>query len=278
MNLSTRALGLTGDNLLVPGFVIEGTGTKRMLIRAVGPGLGDFGLEGFMEDPRLVLKQFVDPEWVDVQTSDDWGAADNAAEFDAVSTRLGAFPLAPGSRDAAVLAELGPGLYTAHVTGSSESAGGGIGVALVELYDVGEGSGEARLMNLSNRGYVGTGADIMIPGFVVSEEGPKTFLIRAVGPGLWCWALDGLLHDPRLTIYQRVEEAEVPILWCDNWGENGDATQVAQTAAQVGAFELTEGSADAAFVVTLAPGVYSVHAAGKDGGTGIGMVEIYVVE
>jgi hypothetical protein len=90
----------------------------------------------------------------------------------------------------------------------------------------------------------------------------------------------GVLTDPRLTVYRTdpatgVQEA---ILWNDNWGENGDAADIAAVAEQVGAFELESGSKDAAFVITLQPGVYTVHAAGADGRTGVALVELYLVD
>jgi hypothetical protein len=156
-------------------------------------------------------------------------------------------------------------------------------VAIVEIYDADDSpaTSPAKLVNISNRGYVGTGNDLMIPGFVVSNEGPKTFLVRAVGPTLGDFGVEGVLEDPRITIYRRVAgnpPTDEAILWNDNWGENGDAIDIASTAATLGAFPLTSGSNDAAFVVTLPPGIYTVHAAGVDGGTGTALVEIYLVE
>ena len=167
---------------------------------------------------------------------------------------------------------------------NSDTAGR-TGVAMVELYDADEGASTAQLVNLSNRGFVGSGANVMIPGFVVSSEGSKTLLVRAVGPALADWGLTGLLADPTMTVYRKVPgpnpgdpPVDEAILWGDNWGENGDAAYTAQIAQDIGAFALPADSNDAALVVTLPPGVYSVVARGAGGGTGTAMVEIYVVE
>lgn len=107
-------------------------------------------------------------------------------------------------------------------------------------------SSGTRLINIPNRGYVGTGNDLMIPGFVVSPEGPKTFLIRAVGPTLVNWGVTGVLSDPQLAIHRREVNSPTDqlILTNDNWGGNSDATDVAATASRVFAFALPGGSRD----------------------------------
>jgi hypothetical protein len=163
---------------------------------------------------------------------------------------------------------------------------GGTGVAIVELYDADEFTASppplanrSRLSNISNRGFVGTGGNIMIPGFVVSSDGAKTLLIRAVGPGLSQFGVSGVLADPELTIYFRPHSGgtDTQILAQDNWGDSTDAARTASVAAQVFAFPLTSGSKDAAFVVTLQPGIYTVQASGVGGTTGVALVEIYEV-
>jgi hypothetical protein len=276
MNLSTRALCLTGDDVLIPGFVVEGTGNKRLLMRAVGPELGPMGLLTFLPDPQMRLEQRQpDQTWLTLGQNDDWEGNANAADIAPQAALLGAFPLDPGSKSAALLMDVPAGIYTIVAGGK----GADTGVAIVELYDADPSSATARLVNISNRGYVGTGNDIMIPGFVVSEQGPKTFLVRAVGPTLAQW-LSGELSDPMLQIYGQPSAPgqEAPLLLTnDTWGENGDADTVRATAAALGAFPLYEGSADAAFVVTLPPGAYTVHARGVGGDTGIALVEVYLV-
>ncbi|MBE2213569.1 MAG: immunoglobulin domain-containing protein [Opitutaceae bacterium] len=270
LNLSTRALARTGDSL-IPGFVIEGSGTKRLLIRAVGPTLGRLGVPNPLADPRLVLKRFDagTNAYVDVLTNDDWGTASNAAEIMSTASSLNAFSLNAGSTDAAALVDLAPGRYTVVADGK----GGADGLSIVELYDADAGTPTARMVNISNRGYVGVGGEIMIPGFVVSSEGSRTFLIRAVGPSLARFGVTGVLANPQLTVFRGAD----PILTNDDWDGIAGSATTASVAAQVSAFSLSAGSADAAFVVTLPPGAYTVQASGVGGTTGVALVEVYLV-
>lgn len=264
MNLSTRALDLTGDKLLIPGFVISGSGTKKLLIRGVGPTLGSFGVGGTLEDPVMRVVRGSS----EVAANDNWGSNANVAEIATVATQVGAFGLQDGSKDAALLLDLPAGEYTVPTWGRAE----GTGVAMVELYDADE-TPTARLVNISNRGFVGTGDNLMIPGLVVSNEGSRTFLIRAVGPTLAAFNVSGTLEDPVLTVFSN----GTPILSNDDWGVGADAAQTAAVAVQVGAFALADGSQDAAFVVTLPPGPYTVQVVGKNDTTGVALVEIYLV-
>ena len=165
------------------------------------------------------------------------------------------------------------GAYRVVVTNASGSATSSAAALTVNAAT----ASNSRLVNLSTRGFVGVGDAIMIPGVVISAEGPKTLLVRAVGPTL---ALDpynvtGVLADPQLTIYS----GPTPILTNDNWGDSPDAAYTAQISAQVFAFALPAASKDASFVVTLPPGAYTIHAAAADGvSPGVAIVEVYVVE
>ncbi|MBE2215631.1 MAG: family 43 glycosylhydrolase [Opitutaceae bacterium] len=271
LNLSTRGLSLTGDDVLIPGFVIGGTGTKRILVRAVGPRLARMGVPAPLPDPQFVLKRYDGAldRYVDLASNDDWGTLADADVVAATAAAVYAFGLDAGSADAALVADLAPGRYTVVAGGK----GSDTGIALVELYDADGGTPSARLLNISNRGYVGTGGDIMIPGFVVSAEGSRTFLVRAVGPGLARFGVNGVLDDPHLEIYRGQER----ILINDDWDGTPGAATTRTVAAQVSAFSLAAGSKDAAFVVSLPPGAYTVQARGADGGSGIALVEVYVV-
>jgi hypothetical protein len=133
------------------------------------------------------------------------------------------------------------------------------------------------MTSISNRGFVGIGNEVMIPGFYVSNEGPKTFLIRVVGPTLGAdpFNLSGTMADPELTVF----EGSNAIVSNDNWENNPDSAYTEQIAQQVFAFPLQSGSGDAAIVATLQPGGYTVVGSASDGvSTGIVLVEIYVVE
>ncbi|MBE2214425.1 MAG: hypothetical protein IAE82_11180 [Opitutaceae bacterium] len=274
LNLSTRALCQTGDSIVIPGFVISGTGTKKILIRGVGPRLATLGVPGALPDPTLTLKRDTGGGvYVTLDQNDDWSTNTNKAEIITVSAQVFAFSLPDGSKDSALLVNLPAGSYTVPTAGVDDVTG----VSLVELYDADVGSPGARLINISNRGFVGVGGQIMIPGFVVSDEGSRTFLIRAVGPRLTTFGVQGVLEDPEFTVYRRENGIDYPILSNDDWGTGADASQTAAVARQVFAFSLVEGSKDAAFVVTLPPGAYTVNARGKNGSTGVALVEVYLV-
>jgi uncharacterized delta-60 repeat protein len=276
MNLSTRAYCLEGESALIPGFVIAGPVAKRMLVRAVGPGLAEFGVEGALLDPTLVVRKLVGGQYLDIAENNDWNDSGDTTALAATSVELGAFPLRDGSMDAALLLDLEPGHYTA-LARDSESRPG---VALVELYDAdATASAGGLLMNISNRGYVGDGGQVTIPGFVVSNEGPRRFLIRAVGPALTGHGVVDFLADPQLAVFRAVpgESRDEFLFANDDWGDNPMAEGTATIAEAVGAFPLGAASKDAALVVTLPPGSYTVHVSGVGGSTGVALVEVYLV-
>jgi hypothetical protein len=135
LNISTRGQVGTGADLLIGGFVVkgvEGADTGTVLIRAVGPTLGDFGLTGVLEDPILTFFDQADPG-TPLGSNDDWGSQSNAEEIKAAMAAVGAFPLADDSKDAVVLVALPPGAYTAQISGKDGTA---LGVAIIEVYAV----------------------------------------------------------------------------------------------------------------------------------------------
>ena len=283
LNLSTRGVCLTGADVLIPGFVVSGTENMRLLIRAVGPKLADFGVNSVLANPTVMLKRFVGNTFVDYASNDDWGTNGNAINIVTAAASVGAFPLNAGSADAALLLDVPPGAYTVVASGSTSSPKGGVvqptGVALVEIYDVDPNGGGSRMSNISTRGFIGTGSDIMIPGYVISNEGPRTLLVRAVGPALGGLGVSGALADPRFTIYRRESNGgETAVASNDDWGLDPGAAHTAAVAVQVGAFPMDADSKDAALVVTLQPGVYTVQASGVGGLTGTALVEVYEVE
>lgn len=277
LNLSTRGVSQAEPNQLIPSFVISGTGAKRLLVRAVGPTLSSFGVSGTLADPQLVLKRYdaAASAYVDVTSNDNWGAAANAATIVSATAGVGAFALSGGSADAAIVVELPAGQYSAVASGVNGAAG----VALVELYDSAT-TGDARLANIATRGFVGTGGNVLISGFVISSEGSKRVLIRAIGPALGAFGVNGALADPQLTVYGRATgaTADSALLANNDWSDAAGAAEAGAVAASVGAFALSAGSKDAALVATLPPGSYTVQASGVGGTTGVALVEIYVVE
>ncbi|MBI5691125.1 MAG: metallophosphoesterase [Verrucomicrobia bacterium] len=257
VNLATRVAVGGAAGTPIPGFVLGGAGTKQVLLRAVGPALGGFGVAGTLADPRLSLVNGT----TTVGSNDNWAAADAA-----VMGGAGAFSLPAGSRDAALVATLSPGAFTAPVT----AADGGSGVALLEVYDAATAAG-AYLVNASTRAFVGTGDNVLIPGFVISGSGTVRLLIRAVGPTLASFGVNGVLADPTLTLFR----GTTALATNDNWSSATNAAEIATAATSFGAFALPAGSRDAALVVTLPAGSYSAVVSGVGNTTGTALVEIY---
>jgi uncharacterized repeat protein (TIGR03806 family) len=265
-NISARAVAGTGDQTLITGFFVAGSGSKTLLIRGIGPALQAFGLTDALADTSLKV---LNAQGSTLIVNDNWGDGGNAAPISATAASLGAFALPAGSRDAATLISLLPGAYTAQVTG----VGATTGVALAEAYDANPAATGSVLLNFSLRTQVGTGASILIAGFVVGGEVPLKLLIRGIGPGLAPFGLGGLLLDPQLKIFN---SAGTAIASNDNWGDV-DPASVASTAQAVGAFALPSGSRDATLVLTLAPGAYTAQLTGAGNTTGVGMIELYAV-
>jgi hypothetical protein len=252
-NLSVRTNAGSGAQTLIVGFAVSG-GAKRLLVRGVGPGLGQFGITTAMGDPRLELYR----DAAKIAENDNWNQGD-AATFGSV----GAFGLPDSSRDAALVISLDPGSYTAQVSGSGTS-----GLAIVELYDAAAGSG-AKLANVSARTLVGNGEDTLIAGFNISGTGNRTLLIRGIGPALGGFGIEGALNDPKLELYGSNGSS---IQQNDNWEISTRAT-----FSRVGAFDLPTNSRDAVLLVTLAPGSYTAQLSGVNGASGVGLVELYEV-
>lgn len=254
-NLSIRTLAGAEDQSLVAGFAVAG-GSKSVLVRGIGPALAEFGVEGVLADPRLELRR---PGAAGIlMANDDWTESEGR-----VFPRVGAFALRGGSRDAALVADLEASTYTARL---SEAAGGS-GVALLELYDTGAAGG-GRLTNLSARSVVSPDGGALIAGFNLTGTGTRRLLIRAVGPSLEAFGLEGVLSDPRLDLYPA--GGSVPLATNQDWSPT-----LAETFRQVGAFALRDGSWDAAFVVTLPAGSYTAQVGSTNGTSGIALVEIY---
>lgn len=268
VNLSVRALAGTGANTLTVGFVVNGTTSKYVLLRGVGPGLVPLGVSSSDVLPDPVLTTFgPDSQTLVAVTNNNWNSSDATG-----MAALGAFPLTAGSTDAAAFATLAPGtqVQTQYTTQVVDSAGRS-GVALAEVYDAATTSA-ARLVNISGRSYVGTDANVMIAGFIIRGTDAKRVLIRGAGPSLTLLQVPdtSVLHNPRLDLY---DGNNVVIQSNDDWG----GSQTLSTAFNsVGAFGFSGStSKDAAMIVQLPPGSYTAELSGVNGDTGVGLIEIY---
>lgn len=259
INLSARSTVGTGGNILIAGFVIEGTGSKQVLIRGIGPTLGEFGVSQALAQSHLGL---MSSSGSTLASNSAWGGGTTLTQ---AFTEVGAFPLAPSSQDAALLTPLGTGDYTAQLSGLASSTG----VGLAEIYDLDPGTPAARLVNISARASVGTGSNVLIAGFVISGNTPEKVLIRGIGPTLSQFGVTGSLATPQLVLY---DSGNNTLLSNSGWGGDGG---LAQAFLQVGAFSLASISADAAILVTLPPGAYTAELSGVNGSTGVGLAEVY---
>ena len=267
INFSARALSGPGDQTLILGFVVAGD-DKDLLVRGIGPGLAPFGVLNVLVDPMLTL---YGPTGVAIATNDDWGTTAagqaNAALVASTAARVGAFALPTGSKDSSLLAVFNNGAHTSSMVRPNSTTG----VALTEIYDTDVTTGP-RLINVSARMNVTAGEGTLIAGFVIGGNAPKTVLIRAAGPALAAFGVAGAMADPTIAVFS----GSTSIGSNDNWGVGTNtAAQITTASAQVGAFAFVAGSRDAALLLTLQPGGYTVQVTGFGNTTGVALVEIY---
>jgi len=272
--ISARASVGTGDQTLFLGFVFAGGG-KPTLLRGVGPGLlkGDASLAGqILADPVLTLRelQTVDGvnQFVPIATNDNWGGT---TALRTAMHALGMGALDDTSNDAVLLSTPPHSVYTAQVSGVA----GTTGLALAEAYDADSTDQTRRLTALSVRNQVGTGANLLIAGFVITGDAPKRVILRGVGPGLVpAVAAAQVLPNPTLQLHQY---NPATLAWTlvganDDWGGGAELAS-AMRAAGMG--PLGADSHDAVLLRELPPGIYTAQVSGVAGTTGIALVEIY---
>jgi hypothetical protein len=276
VNVSSRAVVGTGDAALIMGIVNGGpqaTGTEPLLIRASGPALAPFGVSGFLADPELIVSP-ANVANVTAKFIMGWGGSTVISD---AAAAVGAFAWTdPTSLDAATLHSFRIGGHNAVVVGAT----GDTGVALAEVYDATpEGTYSAsvpHLTNVSARAQVGTGANVLIAGFVIGGSTSRTVLVRASGPALAPFGVQGTLADPQVQLSRsNADGTSTPLGANDGWG---GSSQIAAAAASVGAFSWgTAATADSALLVTLPPGAYTAEVSGASGDSGVALVEVYEV-
>lgn len=261
VNIASRGYVGNGETALIAGVVVTDSTSKPYIARAVGPALTVFGASGVVLDPQLSV--FTN-EGVEMQRNNGWQSATGASKFAEYFRSVGAFPLPADSQDSALASNLGLGAYTLQVT--SPSGQGGVGLA--ELYELNQ---QGRTVNLSTRALVRTGDGVLIGGFVVQGGAHKRVLIRAVGPTLGAFGLGNTLADPVLTVYSGQEA----IATNDRWGTADANGVITRASRMVGAFALANDSEDAALLITVPPGPYTVEVRGKNNSEGVALLEIY---
>ena len=252
LNISTRGNVAPGEGALIGGFIVSGNDSKEVLLRALGPSLGSSGLTQVVADPILTL---YDASGAVVATNDDW-------ESDPGASQIVADGLAPTDpAESATLQTLAPGAYTFVVTGKDPAPG----IGLVEAYDLSALS-VSKLANLSTRGSVGLGDDVLIGGFIVGEVESSTVVLRAMGPSLASSGISEPLGDPTLTVF---DANGVQIGGNDNWQDDISASQIEQNGLA------PADETESATILHLPPGAYTAIVAGANDTVGVGLLELY---
>ena len=255
-NISTRASVQTGQGVTIAGFIVTGTDSKTVVLRGLGPRLSQppFNISGTLADPTL---QLFDGNGHPLWFNDNWK--------DTQQTQIQATGLAPkNDSESAILKILPPGNYTAILSGRN----GTTGIGLVEVYDVATGA-LAELTNVSTRGFVGTGDNVLIGGFIVSGgNGSTQIVVRGLGPTLTQKGVtDPVLADPFLSLH----DGNGNLLWNNNDWKDSQQAEIQATGLA------PPNDLESAIVRTVAPGNYTAILSGRNGTTGIGLVEIYKV-
>jgi hypothetical protein len=256
-NISTRAQVLQNDGVMIGGFILSGSTPKTVVLRAIGPSLAQYGVKGTLDDTVLLLYD----KNGKVTSNDNWKIDDDTGQSQAANVPANFQP--QSDNESVIVRTLQPNQsYTCIVTGK----GSATGVALVEAYDT-QVSDTALFSNISTRGVVGTGENVMIGGFIIAETGPSKVVVRAVGPSLTKYGVTGVLADPVLNLY----DANGNVLFTnDDW-------QTGQAADITAAGHPLDDPHESGIFATLTPGAYTAIVNGKDGATGVGLVEVYYV-
>jgi hypothetical protein len=247
-NISTRAVVGTGANVLIGGFIVTGTESKKVIVRGIGPSLP---LPGKMLNPMLELH---DPSGAVIAANDNWGQNANSAEI----VDSGVAPTNPS--ESAILMSLAPGSYTAVLSGVNQTTG----TAVVEVYDL-DGAADSKLANISTRAFVQGGDNVLIGGLIVVGQTAADAIVRAIGPSL---TVPGAMADPTLELR---DANGVLLASNDNWRSTQQTAIIATGVAPTN-------DAEAAIVTTFSPGSYTAIVRGANGTTGVAVVEVYQLD
>jgi hypothetical protein len=272
-NISTRAFVQTGDNVVIGGFIVQGTEPKRVIIRAIGPELTQYGVPNVLANPTLELH---DGTGALIASNDNWqhtiigGIITSDQRGDIRNSGY-----APGDgRESAIIAELPAGSYTAIVRGVDDTTG----VALAEVYDLSTDS-NSTLGNISTRSFVQTGDNVMIGGFIVQGTQPKRVILRAIGPELSAppFNVPDALTNPTLELH---DSSGALIASNDNWQQTiigGIITTNQVRDIRASGLAPADGR-ESAIIADLPAGNYTAIVRGVDNTTGVGLVEVYDID
>lgn len=256
LNISTRMQVDTGSNVLIGGFIVSGNASKDVITRGVGPSLVGSGISGVLADPTLELHA---GNGTLIRQNDDWqDDPAQAAQISAAGLAL------PDPKESGIVDILPPGAYTAILAGNNNTTG----VGLVEIYDINRAT-DSQLANISTRGFVLTGNNVMIGGFILGGTANTHIVVRGIGPTLAAIGINPALTDPTLELH---DGNGMLLSTNDNWQEDpASATQLISLGLAL------QDPNESGIYISLSPGSFTAILAGKNGGTGIGLVEIYNV-
>jgi hypothetical protein len=267
-NISTRSFVQTGEHVMIGGFIVQGSGPKRVIIRAIGPELTQFGITNPLDNPTLELH---DQARALIGRNDNWqttipGGVITGNQVNDIQNS-GHAPTA--ASESAIIATLQPGNYTAIVRGLGNTTG----VGLVEVYDLNPGASSS-LGNISTRSFVQTGQNVMIGGFIVQGTGRKRVIIRAIGPELTPFGINDVLANPRLEMHNGTGAL---IASNNDWQTTiirGIITSNQVSDIQNSGHAPTAPS-ESAIIANLPPGNYTAIVRGVNNTTGVALVEVY---
>jgi hypothetical protein len=254
LNISTRMRVETGNNVVIAGFIVTGTAPKNVAVRGIGPSLAQFGIPDALADPTLELHNSSGALLVQ---NDNWqDDPSQAAQLTALGLGL------QNPNESGIVALLQPSAYTAILAGKN----GGTGVGLVEIYDANQAA-SSQLANISTRGFVLTGNNVMIGGFILGGNNNTHVAVRGIGPSLAQFGLSPVLADPTLELH---DGNGALLVSNDNWQDDS------VSAAQLTALGLApQDPAESGIYVSLPPGPFTAILAVENGSTRIGLVDIY---
>jgi matrixin len=253
-NLATRAVVGLGDNAVIGGFIVQGSQPATVILRGIGNSLPALGISNALQDPVIELHSGN----TTVATSDDW-------IDDSWASTIAGYHLDPSnSHESAILATLNPGTYTVVVRSFDNGDGNLTGTAVVELYDLHTTGGRAG--NISTRGQVQSGDQVLIGGFIVGGTQSKPIVVRALGPSLGAAGISQPLSDPTVELR---DASGALVASNDNWGSGPNAPQI--QSENLAPSDPNESALQA----TLNPGSYTAIVRGANGATGVALVEIY---
>ncbi len=253
LNVATRLKVLSGDNVLIGGFIITGTEPKKVLILGIGPSLSQF-FSGSLSDPTLELYQGNTL----LQMNDDW-KTDQQAEINATG-------LAPSNDlESAIVRTLDPGSYTAILRGKGDTTG----IGVVQAYDLNQAA-NSKFGNIATRGFVDSGDNAMIGGFIIGppSDGSTAVVVRAIGPSLTNFGVNGALPDPTVELH---DGNGATLAFNDNWADDANHGSIPQSLQPGDPHE-------SALYRVLPPGGYTAIMRGTGNSTGIGLIEVYNVQ